>query len=44
MVQRCPICGTEIKIVNNRWFCPNHGFLDEEETKDEESKYNSYFG
>ena len=41
----CPDCGTTLKLVDGRWFCPNHGFVfnDQEEDK-EEFKERSYLG
>ena len=41
----CPYCGTELKIVNDRCFCPNCGFIEkEEETNSNGDKYKGYIG
>lgn len=40
----CPYCGTPLKVVKGRWFCPNHGFIDEQEENNEEIRKPSYFG
>ena len=39
MVHHCPRCGAPLKIVGERWFCPNHGFLDEQEESEEEEPF-----
>lgn len=43
MTHLCPKCGANLKVVNNRWYCPNHGFVDEDE-KDDEDAHRGYLG
>jgi len=39
----CPYCGTPLRITNKdkRLWCPNHGFIDEDEVKDQIKDKNS---
>lgn len=30
MIKRCDKCGMELVIVRGKYFCSNHGFVDEE--------------
>ena len=33
----CDICGVELKLVNDNWFCPNHGIRPNREESTEEN-------
>ena len=44
MNHRCPYCGVELKIINNRWYCPNHGFIDENKEDSGDCARQTYFG
>jgi len=40
MIERCPICGTELKETNwGRKYCPNHGIIEESEEGDKSPSY-----
>lgn len=42
MEKRCDYCGTLLKVVDGKLFCPNCGIVDE--MKDDDSNYRSYIG
>jgi len=42
-MKNCPYCGTPLQETNwGRWFCPNHGIIEEE--KEENGKEKTYIG
>ena len=43
-MDRCPYCGIELKIVNNKWYCANCGFIEENGEDSGELERQTYFG
>ena len=43
-MNNCPYCGTPIKVVQGKCFCPNCGFIEENEEDEEESINPTYLG
>jgi len=44
-MKNCPICGTPLKETTwNRWCCPNHGIIVEDDEVEEIDKERSYIG
>lgn len=39
MERRCPDCGVRLnKTTHGRWYCPNHGIIEEEESSEEKDR------
>jgi len=34
----CPICGTTMRVIDGKLYCPNHGFIQNEEDAEENNK------